>query len=256
MNPNDDNSEAFYDYGDDPFSKPSKQSTDSDRKQLVQKFKKMLKSEAERDGNTICPVEIVGKKIATTFWGKGWIDHLEQHHDYERRLPGGKTLVNSGCVVHLEIESGLIFAKVVDSELWEVHIRVAKLDADKWQNIITSCTSEITSILDLLKGQLSQNVVNIIADRNSGVFPSPGDLKMSCSCVDDVSVCKHVAAALYGVGHRLDTSPELFFTLRSIDQKALIKGTSEHLISEAADVSRGLDADELKDLFGVEFDLN
>ena len=220
MNPNDDNSEAFYDYGDDPFSKPSKQSTDSDRKQLVQKFKKMLKSEAERDGNTICPVEIVGKKIATTFWGKGWIDHLEQHHDYERRLPGGKTLVNSGCVVHLEIESGLIFAKVVDSELWEVHIRVAKLDADKWQNIITS------------------------------------DLKMSCSCVDDVSVCKHVAAALYGVGHRLDTSPELFFTLRSIDQKALIKGTSEHLISEAADVSRGLDADELKDLFGVEFDLN
>ena len=39
---------------------------------------------------------------------------------------------------------------------------------------------------------------------------------------DDASMCKHIAAVLYGVGARFDDEPELFFTLRQVDSKDLI----------------------------------
>jgi len=36
-------------------------------------------------------------------------------------------------------------------------------------------------------------------------------------------MCKHVAAALYGIGARFDDDPTLFFLLRDIDFKELLK---------------------------------
>ena len=54
--------------------------------------------------------------------------------------------------------------------------------------------------------------------RDKGLFPSPKDIKLSCSCPDWADMCKHVAAVLYGVGARLDASPELLFTLRGLDK--------------------------------------
>ncbi|MCK7502579.1 MAG: SWIM zinc finger family protein [Comamonadaceae bacterium] len=44
----------------------------------------------------------------------------------------------------------------------------------------------------------------------------------SCSCPDWASMCKHVAAVLYGVGARLDEQPELIFRLRRVDAKDLV----------------------------------
>src|SRR5262249_1478885 len=51
-------------------------------------------------------------------------------------------------------------------------------------------------------------------------------------CPDWAGMCKHVAASLYGVGARLDTDPELLFTLRDVDHLELI--------------SQAVDADNLK----------
>ena len=45
---------------------------------------------------------------------------------------------------------------------------------------------------------------------------------MSCSCPDWADMCKHVAAALYGVGARLDSDPDLLFTLRGVDRAELV----------------------------------
>ncbi|MBI5853202.1 MAG: hypothetical protein HZB39_19510 [Planctomycetes bacterium] len=47
-----------------------------------------------------------------------------------------------------------------------------------------------------------------------GMFPAPKHITMSCSCPDWATVCKHVAAVMYGIGVRLDEEPELLFVLR------------------------------------------
>ena len=52
-----------------------------------------------QSGKAVSPAEITGRKIATTFWGGAWCDHLEGHSDYANRIPRGRTYVRNGSVI-------------------------------------------------------------------------------------------------------------------------------------------------------------
>jgi uncharacterized Zn finger protein len=74
-------------------------------------------------------------------------------------------------------------------------------------------------------------------------------------------MCKHVAAVLYGVGARLDRSPELFFVLRQVDQAELLAGANAAHVLAAAGVSAGGTAGKkriavgaLASVFGIELE--
>lgn len=58
--------------------------------------------------------------------------------------------------------------------------------------------------------------------QQDGLFPKPSEIRFSCSCLDHASMCKHVAAVLYGVGARLDHQPELLFRLRAVKEGDLV----------------------------------
>ncbi|WP_410965879.1 SWIM zinc finger family protein, partial [Salmonella sp. SAL4438] len=58
-------------------------------------------------------------------------------------------------------------------------------------------------------------------------FPAPGEIDLDCSCPDSASMCKHIAAVLYGIGARLDHEPHLLFTLRRVDEKELVARASQ-----------------------------
>lgn len=69
-------------------------------------------------------------------------------------------------------------------------------------------------------------------------------------------MCKHVAAALYGVGARLDEQPLLFFELRGIDVGHFIDVTLANKVEAMlANVdkpsSRIIENANTKELFGV-----
>ena len=57
------------------------------------------------------------------------------------------------------------------------------------------------------QGKLSKNVMERVCRKGDGLFPSPREIKMTCSCPDWAGMCKHVAAVLYGAGARLDIAP-------------------------------------------------
>ena len=69
------------------------------RRRAAQKIAKMKKA-----GQDVSPVEIVGRKIAETFWGDAWCKNLEAYSDYSNRLPRGRTYVRNGSVLDLQIE--------------------------------------------------------------------------------------------------------------------------------------------------------
>jgi uncharacterized Zn finger protein len=52
-----------------------------------------------------------------------------------------------------------------------------------------------------------------ICREKTGLFPSPKEIQLSCSCPDWAFMYKHIAAVLYGIGARLDKEPELLFRL-------------------------------------------
>ena len=171
----------------------------------------------KKDGREISPIEIVGRKIATTFWGDAWCKNLESYSDYSNRLPRGRTYVHNGSVIDLQIEAGRVRSLVSGSDIYEVDTQIKSLAKKRWTDIKGQCAGKIDSLVELLQGSISTGVMEIVTCKGEGLFPAPREISLSCSCPDWATMCKHVAATLYGVGARLDHEPELLFTLRGVD---------------------------------------
>jgi uncharacterized Zn finger protein len=207
-----------------------------------------------KKGAVIQPVVIEGRQITQSFWGDAWCEHLESFSDFANRLPRGRSYVRNGSVCHLEIAKGKIEAKVSGSELYTVGIAVKSLPAKKWSDLKRRCTGKIGSLIELLGGDLSDQVMELVADRKNGLFPLPGEISLECSCPDWADMCKHVAAVLYGVGARLDTKPELLFKLRGVDHEELIAADAQAAVKAAtrSGKSKRLASHELAGVFGIE----
>ena len=206
-----------------------------------------------KKGDPISPVTIDGRMIAKTFWGKSWCQNLERYSDYANRLPRGRTYVRNGSVVDLQIKPGSIQALVSGSELYEITLKIAPLGRRRWKSICEDCAGAIDSLIELLQGRFSQAVMERICRQSQGLFPSPAEIKLSCSCPDWAGMCKHVAAVLYGVGARFDHQPELLFRLREVDEKELIVKAGKALpLPKAPPAGRVLGAEDLSDIFGLD----
>jgi len=205
-------------------------------------------------GWNVEPVTTEGRKIAHTFWGKAWCDHLEKFSDYDNRLPRGRTYVRNGSVRHLAILEGSIEAIVSGSEPYTINIDIAPLSAKKWKKVQSQCTGQIGSMLELLQGRFSDNVMSIVTDPENGLFPQPHEIKLDCDCPDWADMCKHIAAVLYGVGTRLDHQPELLFLLRNVDQEDLITAELDVAPATSGKGKRRLATTDLSNLFDIEMD--
>jgi hypothetical protein len=109
--------------------------------------------------------------------------------------------------------------------------------------------------VELLRGSLSKGVMEIVTRRHEGLFPAPREIALSCSCPDWASMCKHVAATLYGVGARLDQQPELLFALRGVDPAEPVEAAAVQSPAGAQRKGRRvLAADQLSAVFGVDIE--
>jgi uncharacterized Zn finger protein len=224
----------------------------------VAERRKLAAREAEKrkkKGQTLAPVAITGRKIATTFWGSAWCDHLESYSDYENRLPRGRTYVRNGSVIDLQIGPRRATALVQGTELYEVTVTVSPLAKARWSKVVAACSGKIDSLVGLLQGKLSNGVMEVVTHRETGLFPSPEQIEMTCSCPDWAGMCKHIAATLYGVGARLDEKPELLFVLREVDHLALIE-TAGAAKPRAAGKSGGktIATGDIASVFGIELE--
>lgn len=174
------------------------------------------------EGRVLAPVCIEGRTITRTFWGKAWCEHLESYSDFESRLARGRSYARNGSVLDLAIGKDRVDALVRGTELYTVRIEVEQLARRLWQTVVEDCAGQVASLVELLEGKLSRAVMGIVTDKERGIFPSPAQITLACSCPDYASMCKHVAAALYGVGARLDQQPELLFVLRGVDPAELL----------------------------------
>ncbi len=211
---------------------------------------------AQKQKRNTEPVILQGRQIAKTFWGKSWCDNLTAYQDYSNRLPRGATYVRNGSVVDLVIKPKLIEAIVAGSEPYKIRIEIKELETKRWKAIRSDCSESIDSLLDLLSGRLSDGVMRRLTEQKTGLFPAPAEIKMSCSCPDYSSCCKHLAAVMYGVGARLDTRPELLFLLRGVDHQELISQAiaAGNLDRELAGTGSSLDSQDLGAIFGIELD--
>jgi uncharacterized Zn finger protein len=206
-------------------------------------------------GMKVEPIDIQGRKIAHTFWGEAWCRHLERYSDFANRLPRGRTYVRNGSVCHLAITKGKVEAIVSGSQLYHVTVRIAPLASARWEKIRRQCAGQIGSLLELLQGQLSSQVMGIVTEPATGLFPQPGDITLHCDCPDWAVMCKHVAAVLYGVGARLDKNPDQLFVLRKVDHQELISADLDIQTATAGQGKRRRLANQgLSNIFGIDIE--
>ena len=207
-----------------------------------------------KNGQAVAPVIINTRAIATSFWGKAWCENLESYSDFEYRLPRGRSYARNRAVLDLQIEPLAIKALVRGSSTYRVTVNIAAAPGPHWAAICRDCAGGIDSLVELLQGRFSTAVMERICRHGQGLFPKPSEIGFSCSCPDYADMCKHVAAVLYGVGARLDESPELLFRLRGVDETELLAQMDAagplSRASPAAD--RTLKSEDLSALFGLE----
>ena len=125
-------------------------------------------------------------------------------------MPRGRTYVRNGSVIDLQIAAGEIKALVSGSEIYEVVVRVAPVGKARWKSICRDCAGAIDSLIELLEGRFSKGVMERVCRQKTGLFPSPNEIELSCSCPDWAGMCKHIAAVLYGIGARWTNNPISF----------------------------------------------
>lgn len=225
---------------------------------VAERRKKAEREAAARrkKGEELSPVAVRGRGLADTFWGKAWCANLERYGDYANRLPRGRTYVRNGSVIDLKMEPGRVKALVMGTHLYRVEVDITPLEKGRWETLVAECAGKVGSALELLQGKLSDAVMTVITREGTGLFPAPREIRFSCSCPDYASLCKHVAAALYGVGARLDHAPELLFRLRGVDpgEMAGRAGVDAILEGTAPKADSRLDETDLSGLFGIELD--
>ena len=191
-----------------------------------------------------------GKAIASSVWGRAWCLNLERYSHYMGRLPQGRTLLRRGAVSELQITAGRVDALVEDERSHEVTIRVQACSEERWAQLQERCGDTVDSLLDLLQGKLSASVMAVMTDPENGLFPEPSELRCVCTCIDEADLCKHAAAALYGVAVAFDDHPELLFLLRQVDAGALVKADMTGAVAGT------LDEGALEGIFGFELDVD
>jgi hypothetical protein len=219
------------------------------RRKAAKLTEKLLKQ-----GQALSPVVIEGRAIATTFWGKAWCSNLEAYRDYESRLPRGRTYARNGSVIDLQVAPGEVRALVNGSELYRISVTIRPLAQPAWKRLCADCAGRIDSLVELLQGRFSKAVMERLCRQDGGLFPRPAEIRFECSCPDHASMCKHVAAVLYGVGARLDQQPELLFRLRAVDGADLVAGAAADLPLAGGAPAKGrvLREDDMAALFGLD----
>ena len=218
------------------------------RRLAAQKIAKLKQA-----GRKISPVEIARRKITTAFWGDAWSQNLESYSDYANRLPRGRSYVRNGSLVDLQIEAGRVRALVSGSEIYQVEIGISRLAKTRWSKLKRQCAGQIDSLVELLQGSLSKGVMEIVTRKGAGLFPAPREISLDCSCPDWATMCKHIAATLYGVGARLDHRPELLFTLRGVDPAEMVEAAIDRpTTASRSRRGRVLASGDLSSVFGVD----
>lgn len=165
--------------------------------------------------------------IGETWWSQRFIELLESF-GVGSRLKRGRNYARTGQVTELDIEPGVVLAKVQGSRYspYRVRIRGKVLSEAQWRRAEKAMAAQALPLAKLLAGEMPHDIEELFAACKLTLFPrSKRELTASCTCPDWENPCKHVAAAYYILAERFDEDPFLIFAWRGREQDELV----EHL---------------------------
>ena len=158
------------------------------------------------------------------WWAKRWIAVLESFN-IGARLGRGRSYARSGQVLSIEIDQGLVRAKVQGSrpKPYGVTIRIKTLPPAGWKKLAKTLSRQTLFMAKLLAGEMPEDIEQTFKKEDLSLFPGKlKDLETDCSCPDWSNPCKHIAAVYYLLGEEFDRDPFLIFKLRGMTREGLL----------------------------------
>ncbi len=163
-------------------------------------------------------------EIGETWWSKRWIKVLESF-SMGTRLTRGRSYARQGQVISIDVEPGLVKAKVQGSQPrpYNVKIRLEPLSDQDWDKVTDAMASQAIFAAKLLAGEMPNTIEEAFVSVHVSLFPTAlRELNTDCSCPDWANPCKHIAAVYYLLAERFDEDPFLIFKLRGRTKEQII----------------------------------
>jgi uncharacterized Zn finger protein len=170
-----------------------------------------------------------------SWWAKRWIAVLESFN-IGARLQRGRSYARSGQALSIDIDKGLVRAKVQGSRPrpYDVTIKMKGLADAQWKKLEKTLSGKPIYAARLLAGEMPQDIEEAFKQAGVPLFPETSrDLETDCSCPDWSNPCKHIAAVYYLLGEEFDRDPFLIFKLRGRTREELVGGLKVPSASEA-----------------------
>src|SRR5260370_3240634 len=135
-------------------------------------------------------------EIGSTWWSKRWIGVLESF-SMGTRLTRGRSYARQGQVISIDIEPGVVKAKVQGSQPkpYTIKIQLRPLSDQDWEEVTEAMASQALFAAKLLAGEMPTNIEEPFHAGKLSLFPTAAkDLVTDCSCPDWANPCKHIAA--------------------------------------------------------------
>jgi uncharacterized Zn finger protein len=161
-----------------------------------------------------------------TWWSRRFLELLESF-GVGSRLERGRGYASGGQVIELEVEPGIVLAKVQGTRYtpYRVRIRAKLLSEHQWRRAERAMAARASTLAQLLAGRMPPDIEDVLAGGKLSLFPLfYTDMKASCDCPDAENPCKHIAAAYYLLAERFDVDPFEIFTWRGRTQDELLDG--------------------------------
>ena len=91
-----------------------------------------------------------------------------------RVCPRGRSYLRQGAVLDLQAERGVIKALVSGTRLYEIEIKIDTMGKAEWTRLKKDCAGKVGSLMDLLQGRLSAQVMEIVTRKGDRAFPEAG----------------------------------------------------------------------------------
>ncbi|MBI4851025.1 MAG: SWIM zinc finger family protein [Acidobacteria bacterium] len=163
--------------------------------------------------------------IGETWWSKRFLEVLHSFN-IGARLDRGRSYARRGQVINIDIEEGLVSAKVQGSRStpYKIKIKLKALSKKEWEQVEKALVERAIFLASLLAGEMPKDIEEAFIGVNLSLFPSRiSDLNTECSCPDWSNPCKHIAAVYYILAEQFDEDPFLLFTWRGRTKEELIE---------------------------------
>jgi uncharacterized Zn finger protein len=164
-----------------------------------------------------------GGRQARSWWGRAWLQAVQDTSLDEKQLRLGRKYAAAGVVGTITVSPGMLAAAVDDVEdTYRTSVRLAPFTDAEWERFLRQVTSKAGHIAALLDRDMPHDLVVAADDAGVRLLPGIGDLDPECTCPGWELPCRHAAALCYQASWLLDADPWVLLLLRGRDQEELL----------------------------------